>query len=286
MKLLRSIPLPAWAAGFKVITSRCEQCGRSLMLRHFSAHGAGIRMDGLWYCGARCFAAAAEEEMSQLLASRVDHANHAERMPLGLFLVSRGFLTSEQLREAANQQKETPGDIGDLLVRQGAVTEKQVTASRAEQWGCPVFAVPKQGVSSAIHIPPALVQLYCMAPLHYVVATNLLLVGFVHGVDYALLYAIERIAGCKTQACFITRSDFELQVETQRKQQARSKNEEGRPKEVKFDQVQPPAEMAAILCKFCLETEADEAVLGKCRDYLWARVKRDPTAVDLLFRIG
>jgi hypothetical protein len=256
------------------------------MLHSFSARSTGIRMHGSWYCGARCFTAAAEKEMSQLLTSGVDHATHPERMPLGLFLVSRGFLTSEQLREATNQQRETAGDIGDLLVGHGAVTEKQVTVSRAEQWGCPVFALPKQGVSSAIHIPPTLVQLYFVVPLHYVVATNLLLVGFVHGVDYALLYAIERIAGCKTQACFITRSDFELQVETQRKLRAQNKNGEGRPKEVKFDQVQPPAEMAGILRKFSLETEADEAVLGKSRDYLWARVKCDPKAVDLLFRIG
>jgi hypothetical protein len=286
VKLIRSIPLPAWVAGFKVITWRCEHCRRSSILRNLSVRNTGIRMHGSWYCGARCFTAAAAKEKSQLLTSGADHANHQERMPLGLFLVSRGLLSGEQLREATTEQKETPGDIGELLIRHGAVTEKQVTASRAEQWGCPVFAVPKQGLSSVIHIPPTLIQLYFIVPLHYVAATNLLLVGFVHGIDYGLLYAIERITGCKTQACFVTPGDFEAQIEAQRKQHAQEKDREAHPKEVKFDRVQPAAEMARDLCRVALETEADEAVMGRSKDYLWVRLKRGPKAVDLLFKTG
>jgi hypothetical protein len=44
--------------------------------------------------------------------------------------------------------------------------------------------------------------------------------------------------------------------------------------------------MARDLCRVALETEADEAVMGRSKDYLWVRLKRGPKAVDLLFKTG
>ena len=68
------------------------------------------------------------------------------RTPLGLNLISHGLLTIEQLKKATDEQKEAGGEIGELLVRQGSVSEKQVTAIRAAEWGCPVFTVPKHAI--------------------------------------------------------------------------------------------------------------------------------------------
>jgi hypothetical protein len=89
----------------------------------------------------------------RLLSSGTEPASRLPRMPLGLNLVSSGLLTVEQLREAASEQKEAGGEIGELLVRNGAVSEKQVTAIRAADWGCPVFTVPKHSVRIGIDIP-------------------------------------------------------------------------------------------------------------------------------------
>ena len=55
MNLIPSIAMPAWTASFKVITSRCRNCHRSLALRHLSARKAGIKMHDYWYCSSRCF---------------------------------------------------------------------------------------------------------------------------------------------------------------------------------------------------------------------------------------
>jgi hypothetical protein len=235
-------------------------------------------MHDMWYCGSRCFTSAAEQEISRLLTSGTEQASHISRMPLGLILISRGLLTIDQLRKATNDQKEAGGEIGELLVGQGLVSEKQLTAIRATQWGCPVFALPKHAVRIGINIPPALIKLYSMIPVHYVAATNLLLMGFVHSVEYGLLYAIEQMTGCKTRPCFVTPSDFRIQM------QQREQLQDSLLKETMFEGVHTPAEMARILCSSSLEIEADEAFLGKCKEYLWARLKSESKAVDLLFK--
>jgi hypothetical protein len=284
MKLIYSFATRAWDAGFKAITARCETCQRSMTLRHFSAQKAGIRMRDHWYCSSACFAAAAEEELSVLAISGKEQANHASRMPLELMLVSRGLLSSSELREVRDEQKEAGEEIGELLVRRGSVSEKDVTAVRATQWGCPVFTVPKHGLPTRIHIPSTFMQLYSMIPLHYVAATNLLLVGFVRNVEYGLLYAIERMTGCKTEACFVTPSDFQNQMQQRRQMEMAGGDTD--PNELKFESVHSSAEMASILCSYGVHLEADEALIEKCKEYLWARLKCGPKEVDLLFKAG
>ncbi len=284
MKLISSIAMPAWMTAVKVISSRCGGCDRSLALRHLSAHRAGIRMHGSWYCSSRCFRWAAERAVLQLLKPATEQPAHVSRMPLGLNLISHGLLTIEQLKKATDEQKEAGGDIGALLVRQGSVSEKQVTAVRASEWGCPVFAVPKQAIPIGISLPTTLMQIYSMIPVHYVVRTNLLLVGFVHSVEYGLLYAIEQITGCETKPCFVTPSDFKTQMQQQQKELEQLGFTPAR--EVKFETIQTAAEIADTLRTSGLEIEAEEAFLGKCKEYLWARLKSGAQDIDLIFRAG
>jgi hypothetical protein len=280
MKLTFPIVRPAWVAGLKVIASKCEICDRSLALRQISNRKVGIKMRDFWYCSSRCFTSAAEQQVSRLLQLRTEQA--APRMPLGLDLISRGLLTVEQLKKATDEQKETGGEIGELLVRHGVVSEKQVTAIRAAEWGCPVFAVPKQVVRITIDIPAALMRIYSMTPVHYVPATNLLLVGFVHSIEYGLLYSIEQISGCKTKPCFVTPSDFQSQMFHQEKEQEQDGNAPGT--EAKIRSAKTPDEIARLLCASSLEIEADEALIERCKEYLWARLKSGSKVVDLLFK--
>lgn len=284
MSLMQSIALPAWTEKFKAITARCRHCNRSLALPHSSARKIGIKMHDNWYCSSRCFAAAAEEEFASLATSRPQRTNHSTRMPLGLLMMRYGLLSSTQFKEIRDEQKEAGVEIGEFLVRQGSVSEKQVTAVRATQWGCPVFTVPEWGMPTEIHIPSTFVRRYSMIPLHYVATTNMLLVGFVHGIEYGLLYAIEKITGCKTQPCFVTPSDFQNQV--QHIEQVNTQSGDEAPVEIKFESAQTSSEMARVLCSYSVHLEADEAMIGRCKEYLWARLKSGPKEVDLLFKAG
>lgn len=284
MGLMQSIALPAWTEKFKPVTAKCHQCDRSLALPHSTARKIGIKMHENWYCSSRCFSEAAESEFASLMVSRPQRSRRLARMPLGLLMVRYGLLNSTQFKEARDKHREAGEEIGEFLVRYGSVSEKQVTAVRALQWGCPVFAVPECGMPTEIHIPATLVRLYSIIPLHYVASTNLLLVGFVHGVEYGLLYAIERITGCKTEACFVTPSDYQIQV--QHLEQVNAQCEDETPTEIKFETVQSSSEMARILCSYSIQLEADEAMIGRCREYLWARLKCGDKKVDLLFKAG
>jgi Type II secretion system (T2SS), protein E, N-terminal domain len=281
MKLIPSIPKPAWAAGLKVVTCRCEACHKILAVRHFSARKAGIRLCEAWYCSARCFTAAAEREISRLLKSARDQANHVSRMPLGLNLISHGLLTVEQLKKATEEQKETGLEIGDLLVRSGSVTEKQVTAIRAADWGCPVFTVPRHPARIGVSVPYTLIRCYSMIPVHYVASQNLLLVGFVHTVEYGLLYAIEQMTKCQTKPCFVTPNDFEIQL--QHSERAH-KSGDISARELNFEGPHSAAEIAETLCSHGLEIEADEASMEMSKNYLWARLRCEAASIDLLFR--
>ncbi|MGA3008813.1 MAG: hypothetical protein ABSD72_01000 [Terracidiphilus sp.] len=211
-------------------------------------------------------------------------ASHISRMPLGLIFVSRGLLTSTQLREAVDEQKETDGEIGEILVRRGFLSEMQVTSARAGQWGCPVFAVPQRVMQTEIQIPEALTNFHSAIPLHYVSATKRLLVGFVLGIEYGLLYAIEQMTGCKTQPCFVTPSDFQAQIQLRQLALERSGNVNSAV--LDFENVKSPAEMASILCSYVVDLEADEAIICRYREHFWMRLKCGPRDVDLLFRAG
>jgi hypothetical protein len=238
-------------------------------------------MQGKWYCSDSCFASAAEKEISMLLPQESVQPDRASRMPLGLILVGRGFLTGEQLRAASDEQKESGGEIGEILVRLGFVTETQVASMRAIQWGCPVFALANQTIPSGIPIPMPLMRRYSMIPLHFTPARNLLLVGFVHCVEYGLLYAIERMTGHKTEPCFVTPADFQLGMD-ERKRMLRPPSSfvSGG---LEFENSRTAGEMAQALCKSAVEGELEEALIARCKDYLWARLKCDSKVIDLLF---
>jgi len=281
MKLISSIPMPAWAAGFKVDTYRCGACHTILPLRRVSNRKTGIRLRESWYCSARCFTAAAEQEVSRILKAGTDHAGHVPRMPLGLSLISRGLLTVDQLKKATDAQRETGVEMGEMLVRNGVVTEKQVTAIRAADWGCPVFTVPKYPAPIKIRIPLTLSRLYSIIPVHHVAATNLLLVAFLHSVEYELLYAVERMMECQTKPCFVTPRDFQIQMQHLEHMAVPS---EATAKELHLENTHSAAEIAGVLCSHGLEMEADEACMEMGKDYLWARLSSELAKMDLLFR--
>jgi hypothetical protein len=282
MQLIDLLHIAVKIIGLRTMTCPVDGCGRWLTLKHIIDRSIGIRMRDCWYCSNSCFRKAAEDRFSQLLSAGVMTASHTTRMPLGLLLMSHGLISSEHLQQATVEQKVTGEDIGELLIRQGLLSEKQLTSVRAAQWDCPVFAIPKGAVTTQIKIPQALVEDHGMIPLHYVAATNSLLVGFVQGIEYGPLSAIEQMTGCKTQACFVTPEDFRLQLE----ERSRLDDEDPTLSELVFRDIKKPTELARILANYGHHFKADEAAIDICREHLWARLKSGSKAVDLLFNIG
>ncbi len=278
MKLMQSIQQSALVSGFKMVPCAHATCTRWLTQRHLSARSVGVKLLGRWYCSYSCFASAAADRLSHLLTLNTAPSNRLPRMPLALMLLSQGVLNHRQLKQATDEQKIIGEEMGGLLFRLRMIDEKELTAARAMQWGCPVFTVPNRMADTRIHIPLTLMKLHAMAPLHYVGATSNLLVGFVHGIEYGPLYAIEQIAGCKTQACFVTPSEFQTQLH------GRERNTTAVPDELTFELVQSPAKMARIVCDYGALLNADEVAIARSGGYLWARLKSGGKMTDLLFK--
>jgi Type II secretion system (T2SS), protein E, N-terminal domain len=279
MGLIDSIAASSWIAGFKVVSCGNEGCSRWLTQRHLATRKAGVKMQNSWYCSYPCFESAAADRLSRLLMARHGLSSHISRMPLALILINRGLMTNEQFKLAAEEQNRTGAEIGEIVVRLGYVSEKQLISARSMQWGCPVFTASLP-LRDQVHIPLTLMRLYSMVPLHYVAATNSLLIGFVHAVEYRVLYAIEQVTGCKTCPCFVTPSDFELQM------QQHEQIKEVPPDDLTFEGVQSPERMAHVLCNYGGLLNTDEIAIGRCRDYLWVRMTNPFTTSNILFRAG
>jgi len=239
-------------------------------------------MRGAWYCGPACFIRAATTALSLLMRPEMGTEKHIERMPLGLMLMSKGILTKVQLRESTDELRQSGGEMGELLVRRGSVSEKQVAAIRALQWGCPVFAMPTYLAPTEVQIPSILIQRHSAVPVYLCPAKNLLLVGFTDAIDYGLLYAIEQMTGYKTQPCFVTPRDFQSQIE--REGDIRGGHDNTTLGEVMFEEFQSAEEIADVLCKYGIDLEAEEVILERCGEHLWVRLVYGFKKCDLLFR--
>jgi hypothetical protein len=113
-------------------------------------------------------------------------------------------------------------------------------------------------------------------PLHYSAESKRLLLGFVYRVEHTLLHALEQVIGCKAQPCFITPTEFDIQMT----------RVTGAPdyKEEVFEDLLTPMRMANTLGGLAVEISAREANFVNCRDYIWTRLSGKRRRVDVLFR--
>jgi hypothetical protein len=278
--LIHSLTTSPWIAGLKAIQCSHADCSRWLTQRHLATRKVGVTMQGCWFCSYGCFNSIATARLRQLSVTTPAQSTRTMRMPLSLILINRGCLTQEQSKLATIEQGQTGVEIGDTLIRLGFVDEKDVVSARSIQWDCPVFSAATHPLSfqhRSTHIPLTLLYTHSMAPLHYIAATNTLLIGFIYSVEYAVLYAVEQMTGCRTKACLITPSDFELQMHR--------RTEQPPPNDLTFDNVQGPSKMAHVLCNYGALLNADEISIGRCREYLWARMNTPTGLSNLLFKV-
>ena len=129
-----------------------------------------------------------------------------------------------------------------------------------------------------LRIPRQLLELYGMLPVHYAENERRLMIGFVRSVQHQVLYMIGHITSCTVVPCFITAREYELHL-----------NSPSTPflcdSELVFDEVVELAEMARVTTNYVVQLAAERFRLGKCRDYVWARIWGHKQEMDLLFRV-
>ena len=241
---------------------------------------SGIRwtaLEGSRYCLERCLETALSQALGRV-RSLPQQAVIAHRVPLGLLLLSRQQITVEQLRTALEAQRASShGRIGDWLQQLGFASEHQVTAALARQWSCPVLGAnfPVATHKTFPQIPVALLESFAMVPVDYVEASRTLHIAFGEGIDYRLLYAIEQMIGCRTEACLAVPSLVRARLES-----ISHRREES---EVLFERLED-SELSRIIRSYCVRVSASEIRLTNCGPYVWVRLLRSARRpLDLLF---
>lgn len=242
-------------------------------------HRKGTFLQGVFYCQRQCLETALTSQLARLHAL-APPARPSNRIPLGLLMVARGWLTHDQVVTAlAAQQSARSGQIGEWFEKLGFATEQQVTSALGLQWGCPVTSsLNSEAIAAFGRIPLGIMEAFQMLPLHFVAATNTIYVAFGQRVDHAALYAIEKLLDCRTQPCVAGRKIIADELMRIRQQP--------RPRELEFGPMHDFAEIGRVSVSYMLRLGADEARLGRVGPFIWLRLRAHTSYTDLLFRLG
>src|ERR1700722_20054238 len=114
-------------------------CGSS-WLRLFRHRSVPV-FEGKWTCSAECTESCVLSALRREIDGRsATREMHRHRIPLGLLMLERGWITREQLRAALRAQEAAgTGRIGEWLVEQHATDEATVTRALGLQWSCPIL---------------------------------------------------------------------------------------------------------------------------------------------------
>jgi hypothetical protein len=200
------------------------------------------------------------------------------RLSLGLFLLSKGMLTAEQLRDATAKSHCLDEDIEVTLIKLGLVGEKQLAAARSAQWGYPMLAPGFVGQMVEIDIPRAILSACKVVPLHYSATAKRIVLGFGRRVEHSLIELIEEMTQCRVEPCIITPTDFEEQME----RLSTPPDYE----EVVVDDPGLPEKMARTIGRTAVEVAAREASFAQWRDFVLVRVSGKRGKVDVVFHLS
>ncbi len=277
-ELLKSF-LPGVDRHLKNLRSVCglRTCHNSQLMRSIPGGRPGIHTGSEWYCSVDCFVMAARTPLERLCSRQVVEIPRHPRLSLGLFLLSKGHLTAEQLRVATAQCHCLDEDIEETLVKLGMVTEKLLAMARSAQWGYPVLAPEYVGQMVEADFPKAILSACGAVPLHYSATAKRILLGFASRVDHRVLELIEELTHCRVEPCFITPADFEEQME----RVATPPDYE----EVVVDDPGSPEKMARTVGRVGVQVGVSEATFAQCRNLVLVRVKGKRGVADIVFRV-
>ena len=242
--------------------------------------GRGITFNEEWFCCPSCFEAGVATQCASFLADMAPPTPpKAHRMPLGLLMLSRGWIDLATLRRGLQEHAAGKGRIGEVLRRMGAVTEQQVTSAVAAQWQCPVFPLRDRpgALQYAQNLPLGLLERYRALPIHFVASNRLLLVAFAQEVSSTLLYATQEMLGCTAEACIADESAILQGLAFARANSAKS--------EFLLPRNGDPADIGRSAAGYAQKLSASHGRLLLCGQHLWLRLNRKDQVSDFLFPI-
>lgn len=168
--------------------------------------------EGEWFCGKECARNALEAIVRRQRMSAVSGAGgdaHKHRIPLGLVLLDRGLISSEQLQAALLAQKIAGhGRLGDWLHETCGLGSDAIAKALGAQWNRPVLSLSGfRADKMALVLPDALRKRLGVLPLR-VAAGKILYLAFQDRIDHAAVAMLERMSGLRVESGFLTEESF------------------------------------------------------------------------------
>ncbi len=182
---------------------------RSSWLHLFRNRSRPVFEDG-WTCSPEC----TEERLQSALRRELDGRSscgdtYRHRIPLGLLMLEKGWITRAQLREALQAQAAAgSGRLGEWLIKHHATDEAVVTRALALQWSCPVLSPETQDAAAHTFAMPRLfLDAFGALPLR-VAGGKLLYLGFEQSLDPVLAFAVGRMTGMRVESGIVPSTLF------------------------------------------------------------------------------
>jgi Type II secretion system (T2SS), protein E, N-terminal domain len=271
--------IPRFDSAPKIPSRQCalHACRNKQNWRSLSGEHRGIHLGERWYCSVECFVQAVRAPLFALSTQRVAEIARTPRLSVGLALLSKGLLTADQLRIATAESQLRGESFEATVIRLHFVTDRQVAAARSAQWGYPVLAHEQIGRTVRAELPRAIFDISSAAPIHYSQGGRRILLGFVYRVEHSLLESIEKVTGCRAEACFITPADRDSQMEHLTTPQDYEEIILGDPVE--------PEVITHTLGRMSHEIAARDACITRCQNHIWARLTGTLGIRDLIFPV-
>jgi hypothetical protein len=217
---------------------------------------------------------------------------HRHRLPLGLILLSQGWITHPQLQRALEAQRANGrGRIGEWLVQECGLEAERVTRGLSLQWGCPVLGTEGYSPQAmALVLPRAILRDYAVLPLR-VAGSQILYLGFRDQLDASAAFAAERMSGLRIVSGLVPEAEF---------QAARQRLLECTFPAAYHRAVPDSNALAAEIAAVLEQRQAIASRLVRLHRYYWLRLWRTPRVgrraggvpaqaeevIDLLFTLG
>jgi hypothetical protein len=163
------------------------------------------RFEEKWACSPGCMERmVADAVRSQIESWEPVSEERALRMPLGLILLSRGWISHRELQESlAAQRCAQSGRIGEWLHRLHGVSEETIAKALAIQWSCAVLRSGMPGLEFARPLVPAFLRRrYGLALLRQGPDATLYLAGK-YRAEHAAARAMEQMLREPVHAAFL-----------------------------------------------------------------------------------
>ncbi|MGH9586270.1 MAG: hypothetical protein ACRD3F_04925 [Acidobacteriaceae bacterium] len=143
------------------------------------------------------------------LAEAAPAIPHRHRIPIGLVLLTQGWITHEQLRQALKAQQEGSDlRLGKWLVTHQGLDEMRLTQALGIQWNCPVFRFDSRVDDlAAMAVPRLLSETFGFVPLR-LTRSGILYLAFEDRIDHSVVLAIERITKLRVESGLLSETDF------------------------------------------------------------------------------